>query len=84
MTKSGKHCGKRRNCTFCAISSFGTVFKKPSAVEASESIYMRERVKSIVPFPHIDTFRRLCSRLLFENIDIMMSNFFFCHNVFHF
>ena len=36
MTKSGKHCGKRRNCTF---------FKKPSASEASESVYMRERVK---------------------------------------
>ena len=45
MTKSGKHCGKRRNCTFCAISSFVTVFKKPSAAEASESVYMRERVK---------------------------------------
>ena len=26
MTKSGKHCGKRRNCTFCAISSFVTMF----------------------------------------------------------
>ena len=36
MTKSGKHCGKRRNCTFCAISSFVTMF--------SESVYMRERV----------------------------------------
>ena len=44
MTKSGKHCGKRRNCTFCAISSFVTMFfKKPSAAEASESVYMRER-----------------------------------------
>ena len=28
MTKSGKHCGKRRNCTFCAISSFVTMFSK--------------------------------------------------------
>ena len=28
MTKSGKHCGKRRNCTFCAISSFFTMFSK--------------------------------------------------------
>ena len=26
--KSGKHCGKRRNCTFCAISSFVTMFSK--------------------------------------------------------
>ena len=28
MTKSGKHCDKRRNCTFCAISSFVTMFSK--------------------------------------------------------
>ena len=28
MTKSGKHCGKRRNCMFCAISSFVTMFSK--------------------------------------------------------
>ena len=28
MTQSGKHCGKRRNCTFCAISSFVTMFSK--------------------------------------------------------
>ena len=28
MTKSGKHCGKRWNCTFCAISSFVTMFSK--------------------------------------------------------
>ena len=26
MTRSGKHCGKRRNCTFFAISSFITMF----------------------------------------------------------
>ena len=46
MTKSGKHCGKRGNCTFCAISPFVTMFsKKLSAAEASESVYMRERVK---------------------------------------
>ena len=76
--KKSKHCGKRRNYTLCAISSFVTmfsksqienlynwmdnlwlkvenivakgvffchyVFKKPSAAEASESVYMRERV----------------------------------------
>ena len=28
MTESGKHCGKRRNCSFWAISSFVTVFSK--------------------------------------------------------
>ena len=49
MTKSGKHCVKRRNCTFWAISSFVTMFsKKPSAAEASESVYMRERVNKCV------------------------------------
>ena len=26
--KVKKHCGKRRNCTFCAISSFVTMFSK--------------------------------------------------------
>ena len=46
MTKSGKHCGERRNCWFSAISSFVNYdFKKTSATVASESIYMRERVK---------------------------------------
>ena len=28
MTKSWKHCGKRRNCSFWAISSFVTMFSK--------------------------------------------------------
>ena len=28
MSKSGKHCGKRRNCSFWAISSFVTMFLK--------------------------------------------------------
>ena len=38
MTKSGKHCGKRRN--FCNY-----IFKKPPAAETSESDYMGARVK---------------------------------------
>ena len=48
MTKSGKHCGKRRNCSF--LSNFFLchyVFKKPSAAEASESVYIRERVQDL-------------------------------------
>ena len=46
MTKSGKHCGKRRNCLFlCNFFFCHYVFKYPSAAEASESVYMRERVK---------------------------------------
>ena len=46
MTKSGKHMWKRGkllvlgNFFFCHY-----VFKNPSAAEASESVYMRERVK---------------------------------------
>ena len=46
MTKSGKHCGKKEkllvlsNFFFCHF-----VFKKLSAAEASESVYMRERIK---------------------------------------
>ena len=50
MTKSGKHCAKRKNCSFWAISSFVTMFlKKTSATEASESVYMRERVNKRMP-----------------------------------
>ena len=49
MTKSGKHCGKRRNCSFWAISSIvNYVFKKLSAAEASESVFMRERANRII------------------------------------
>ena len=32
MTKSGKHCGKRKNCVFCEISSFFTMFSKSRGV----------------------------------------------------
>ena len=39
MAKSGKHSGKMRNCSY--------VFKKLSAAEASESVYMRERVDNL-------------------------------------
>ena len=46
MTKSGKYCGKRRYCSFGAISSFVTMFLKSIPAEASESVYMRERVKT--------------------------------------
>ena len=53
MTKSGKHCGKRRNyCSFCLLLSLFS--KNPAAAEASESVYMRERVKNIVTKVEID------------------------------
>ena len=44
MTKSGKKCGKGRNFFLCHY-----VFKHPSTAEASESVYMRERVISRAP-----------------------------------
>ena len=45
MTKSGKHCGKKEKLHVLCNFSFGHyVLKKPSAAEASESVYMRERV----------------------------------------
>ena len=71
MTKSGKHCGKRRNCSFWAISSFVTMFSK--------SIYMRERVN---PCPHTTNrswnllyesirthIQPICSRQLWKHLD---------------
>ena len=51
MTKSGKHCGKKEKLhVLCNFFFCHYVFKKPSAAEASESFYMRERVNH--PFPH--------------------------------
>ena len=54
MTKSGKHCGKRRNCTFCAISSSVTMFSK-SCVQSRllQNCRMWERVKSFTEWEGI-------------------------------
>ena len=52
MTKSGKHCGKRRNCSFRANSSFVTMFS--NAAEASESVYMREGLLPSMTRPGIE------------------------------
>ena len=42
MTKTGKHCEKKRNCSCWAISSFVTLFSKKSfSAEASESVHMK-------------------------------------------
>ena len=49
MTKSGKHCGKRRN--MLVLSNFffcHYVFKNLSTAEASESVYMREWVYAVL------------------------------------
>ena len=53
MTKCEKHCGKMwQNEKLLIMSNFffyHYVFKKPSAAEASESVYMRERVNDNDP-----------------------------------
>ena len=38
MTKSGKHCGKRRNCLFLNISSFVTLFSKSFLLQRSQKV----------------------------------------------
>ena len=52
MRKSGKHCVKRRNCTFCAISSFVTMFSKSRLLQrrqkASNVSTIHKSVESIV------------------------------------
>ena len=46
MYNDWKHCDKRRNCLFWAISSYVAMFSKNQSVaKASEHVYMRERVK---------------------------------------
>ena len=39
MIISGKHCGKRRNCSFWAISSFVTMFSKSRQRRRKEFIW---------------------------------------------
>ena len=58
MTESEKHCGKRRNCLFRAISTFVTMFSKSCLLQVSENVYMRERVKvvSITKFNMLKAF----------------------------
>ena len=49
MPKSRTHCGKRGK--FIVLSNYffcHYVFKKQSAAEASESVYMRDRVKPVI------------------------------------
>ena len=38
MTKSWKHCGKRRNCSFWAISSFVTLFSKSCLLQRLQKV----------------------------------------------
>ena len=65
LCKSGKHCGKRRNCNFFFCHY---VFKKPSAAEASESVYMRERANHLSNFhrdvPWVVPFQNCSKKLI--------------------
>ena len=85
MTKSGKHCGKRRNCTFfCNFFFCHYVFKKPSAAEASESVYMRERVKGnlYVQNPKTERYKKsfnYSGSLLWNDLPVEIQFFSFIH-----
>ena len=46
MTKSGKNIVAKGEIALCNFFFCHYVFKKPSAAEASECVYMRERVKA--------------------------------------
>ena len=50
MTKSGKHCQKEKLLVLSNFFFCHNVFKKPSAAEASERVYMRERVNNLISF----------------------------------
>ena len=69
MTKSGKHCGKRRNCTFCAISSFVTMFSISRLLQRHPKAFIWG--KGLISawlnfFQHTNFLWRLCSRRLLK------------------
>ena len=66
MTKSGKHCGKRRNCLFWAISSFVTMFSKSRLLQRHFKIYFGMELKT------------LCQKKKL----LIMNDFLFCHTDF--
>ena len=62
MTKSGKHCGKRRNCSFWAISSFVTMFSKSCLLQKRQKASIWG--KGLTIFPHRQIWKRrlkICS-----------------------
>ena len=74
MTKGGKHCGKWRNCTFCAISSFVNMFSKSRLLQRRQKasiwgkgLIMSEKENSTIPS------NALCSKRL--------NNFSFSYNI---
>ena len=54
MTKSGKHCGKRRNCTSCAIFSFVTMFSKSCLLQRRQK-GLREWEETAKVYLHLTT-----------------------------
>ena len=64
MTKSGKNCGKSRNCTFCAISSFVTMFSKSCLLQRRQkaSIWGKGLIRLINPFQHTKALWHFYSR----------------------
>ena len=48
MTKNGKHCGKEKLLVLSNFFFCHYVFKKMSAAEASESVYMKGRVNTFM------------------------------------
>ena len=80
MTKSGKTLWQKEKLhVLCNFFFCHYVFKKPSAAEASESVYMRERVKHLqqanfekvvtsAEIGHIEQFHLLLQCFLFFKI----------------
>ena len=78
MTISRKHCGKGRNGSCWAISSFVTMFSKKqySAAEASASVYMRERVNSFSANGNIEMFKNNTDLLKAVLFAFLISKYF--------
>ena len=80
MTKSWKNCGKRRNCSSWAISSFAKLFSK---VVCFGGICIRVRVKNIVIRNNISppvatTFSPLFNNsILIYGLDVFPKSFFY-------
>ena len=49
MTKSGNVCDKRRNCTFCAISSFVIMFSKSRLLQRRQKASIWAKGLTLIP-----------------------------------
>ena len=72
MTKSGKHCGKKRNCLFWAISSFVTMF--------SNSPLLQRRQKASIWGKGLKQLYKLCK---YKQMYITYINKFTLHFIFY-